>query len=67
MLTVAFLCDVRRHQLAMGKDYVRPAMPARKMILPCAYGLFGGVCEMDVWGSVVDASVFRDDKGFDVL
>ncbi len=37
------------------------------MILPCGYGTFGGVCAMDVRGSVLDASLLRGDKHFDIL
>jgi hypothetical protein len=37
------------------------------MILPCAYGLFGGVCAMDVRWSVLNASLFSGDNHFDVL
>jgi hypothetical protein len=37
------------------------------MILPYVYGPFGGICAMDVWWSVLDASLFSGDKSFDVF
>jgi hypothetical protein len=38
---------------------------SKKMILPCVYGSFGGVCVMDVQWSVLNVSLFSGDKRFD--
>jgi hypothetical protein len=37
------------------------------VILPCAYGTFSGVRAMYVRGSVLDASLLRGNKSFDIL
>jgi hypothetical protein len=50
-----------------GEGFLEACHAREKMILPCAYGLFGGVWAMDIWGSVLDASVFCGNKRFDVL
>jgi hypothetical protein len=49
-----------------GKWSGKARNAGEKMNLPCAYGLFGGVCAMDVQGSVLNASLFCGDKHFDV-
>jgi hypothetical protein len=67
MLSVALNCIDRQHQLAMGKDFWEACHAGKKTILPCAYGLFGRDSVMDVWGSVLDVSVFHWDKHFNIL
>ncbi len=37
------------------------------MIVPCVHGLFGRVCAMDVRWTVLDASLFRGNKCFNVF
>jgi hypothetical protein len=50
-----------------GERFWKACHASKKMILPCVYGTFGGVCAMDVWGSVLDASLFQCDKCFNVF
>ncbi len=39
----------------------------KKVILPCAYGTFDRVCAIDVWRSVLDASLLCGNKRFDIF
>jgi hypothetical protein len=50
-----------------GERFWKACHAGKKLILPCAYGTFGRVCVMDVWGSVLDASLFRGNKRFEVF
>jgi hypothetical protein len=50
-----------------GKQFGKACHASKKMIFPCGYGLFGGVCAMDVWWSVLDASLFHGDERFNVF
>jgi hypothetical protein len=53
--------------VGIGEGFWEACHAGEKMILPCVYGLFGRVFAMDVWGSVLDASVFHGNKRFDIL
>jgi hypothetical protein len=50
-----------------GKQVGKTHHAGEKKILPCAYGLFGRVCPMDVQWSVLDASLFCGNKRFNVF
>jgi hypothetical protein len=41
-----------------GKQFGKARHVSKKMILPCACGPISGVCAIDVWWSVLDASLF---------
>jgi hypothetical protein len=45
MLSVPLHCIVRRHQLAMGKDFWQACHANKKMILLCAYGTLAGLVQ----------------------
>ncbi len=62
---IALSCEVAPFDY--GERFWKANHTGKKMILPCAYGTFGGVCAMYVWGSVLDASLFHGNKHFDVL
>ena len=50
-----------------GKQFGKARHASKKMVLPCAYSLFGRVCAMDVRWSVLDVSLFRGNKHFNVF
>ena len=41
-----------------GKRLGEACHAGNEMVLPCAYGPFGKICAIDVWWSVLDASLF---------
>ncbi len=49
-----------------GIRFEKACHAGKKMILQCANGPFGRACAMDVRSSVMNASLFNGDKGFDV-
>jgi hypothetical protein len=58
---------VRQHQLGDGKQFGKARHSVKEMILPCASGLFGRICAMDVQWSVLNASLFHGNKCFDIF
>jgi hypothetical protein len=62
---IALSCEVA--PVGDGKQFGKARHAHEKMILPCVYGLFGRVCAMDVRWSVLNASLFRGDKHFNVF
>jgi hypothetical protein len=50
-----------------GKGFGKAHHAREDMIFPCAYGLFGGVCAMDVRWSALNACLFSGNKGFNIF
>jgi hypothetical protein len=62
---IALSCEVT--PVGNGKKFGKAHHAGEKMNLYCVNGLFGGVCVMDVWWSILDVSLFHGNKLFDVF
>ncbi len=61
---IALRCELA--PFSNGKRFGKAYHPSKKMIFPGMYGLFGGVCVMDVRWSVLDVCLFGGNKHFNV-
>jgi hypothetical protein len=62
---IALLCELA--PVCYGKRLGKAQHAGDEMVFPGAYGLFGRVCAMDVWQSVLDAWLFGGKESFNIF